>query len=330
METDDSLIFSVKGDLHPPNAIVADLKYVPALRGARKRGGKHYRKIVSLPEKTAVLKKRWPHYLKFDPVFNQVLQEVPVEKIVTRYDPIERASEILRPRRSVGVERDAAEFLHYLKEVAGLDAASIGLSGSILLGLQTKASDIDPMIYGVQPSRRAYGALKRSFSESHMIKPYSRKQLLKLYDLRNAKSYMALRCFLKHESRKCLQGTFKRRGFSIRCLRGWSEVNEQYGEQKYRPLGQVTISCVITDDSENILTPCRYPVTDVRIIKGSSHIMPHEIVSFRQRFCEQAFSGERVMATGTLEEVQTGGASSCRIVVGANEEDYIKLAEFGE
>ena len=68
IESTDSLIFDVKGLLHPPDRVVAYVRYVPHLHGERLREGQRYRKLYDLDERQSFLNKCFRDYLYFDPV----------------------------------------------------------------------------------------------------------------------------------------------------------------------------------------------------------------------------------------------------------------------
>jgi len=138
---------------------------------------------------------------------------------------------------------------------------------------------------------------------------------------------MSFEDFLRIESRKVLQGMFKRRDYFIRCVKNWSEIEDEYGRVQYKSLGYAKIKATVTDDSEMIFTPCCYKIADVKILEGV-HIEPiEEIVSFRGRFCEQARNGETVIAQGKVERVQAGERMCYRLLLGNRTSDFMVSLE---
>ena len=82
----------------------------------------------------------------------------------------------------------------------------------------------------------------------------------------------------------------------------------------------------IVNDSEALFTPCCYQLTDVETVHGSKVEPIKEIVSFRGRFCEQAKSGESVIAEGKLERVQQKGKDDhFRLLLGSKPSDHMVL-----
>jgi len=96
IETKDDLIFDVKGLIHPPRRIIAFIRYFPSENGDRKRLEKHYGKVYSLSRRYVWLKENLSDYLVYDPIFDEVLCEVPVEDIKKHYAPVETVKRLLK------------------------------------------------------------------------------------------------------------------------------------------------------------------------------------------------------------------------------------------
>jgi len=71
IETEANLIFDVKGPVHPPDRVVAFIRYFPDGQGKRTRGGRSFGKVYSLPKRYALLKERFPEYLVYDSVLTK-------------------------------------------------------------------------------------------------------------------------------------------------------------------------------------------------------------------------------------------------------------------
>jgi len=308
IETTDHIFFDVKGLIHPPRKIVAFIRYIPNSKGDRKRENITYRKVYPLQERYELLREQFPQYLIFDPVFDEQLCEVPIEAVKHHFKPEEGLAR-LRCRDVLDkVETEALEFAELLKENANVSWSKLGISGSLLVGLHTLNSDVDPVICGSENCRKVYATLKSLMQhEDSQVKPYTPEELKRLFDFRSKDTIMSFEDFLRTESRKVLQGMFKRRDYFIRCVKDWSEIDDKYGRVQYNFMGYAKIKATVRDDSEMIFTPCRYKIADVKILEGV-HVEPiEEIVSFRGRFCEQARNGETIVAQGKVERVQTQG-----------------------
>ena len=94
IETLEGLIFDVKGLIHPPNRVVAFIRYIPDERGDRYRNNVRYRKVYSLSERFSFLSEKFPSYLVYDPIFNMKLNLVSIDRIIRFYKPEERAKEL--------------------------------------------------------------------------------------------------------------------------------------------------------------------------------------------------------------------------------------------
>jgi len=145
-----------------------------------------------------------------------------------------------------------------------------------------------------------------------------------LYARRGLRQAISFRDFATQERRKVFQGRFMGRDYFVRCVKKWREVSERYGERRYRPIGECTISAQVLDDAESLLTPCTYSLKRVRVLAGITSCEPREIVSFRGRFAEQARKGESVLARGRLEAAQSRGSEHFRLVVGEGRTDVLR------
>ncbi|MEM2239760.1 MAG: nucleotidyltransferase domain-containing protein [Candidatus Bathyarchaeia archaeon] len=326
LETLEGFIFDVKGFSHPPDRIIAYLRYVPDDFGSRVRFGVKYRKIYRLKDREDFLRKNAPVYIFRSPVFNMEMQGVPLERVKRVYNPQLKVKQLMELGVKDNVEREALEFVKLLSVKSGVPIESMGLSGSILVDLHNEKSDIDLIVYGEENSLKLYKAIGELMSEHDEVKPYNFDELAELYEFRSQDTIIPFKAFLKAEGGKKTQGKFMGRSFFIRFLHDWSEISEKYGDKIYEPIGFCTIKAEVSDDSESIFTPCRYIVSNVQFLSGV-RINPaqvREVYSFRGRFCEQAKTGDTIRASGKLEKVtDLNGESWFRLVVGGDRGDYI-------
>jgi predicted nucleotidyltransferase len=286
LETVEGLIFDVKGVCHPPDRVISFVRYIPDVEGERKRDGRSYRKVYELGERFRVLREWFPQYVYFDPIFHRELQGVCHEDIGKVYCPEERLKEILENPRDETEENVAS-----LVEVLGIPVERMGVSGSILVGLNMVGSDLDIMVYGEEWCREAYAVLK-GLREDGVLHPF---------DMEGAREKALFRwgsddeTLVELERKKVMHGLFEGREYFFRFLK----VEEvPYGDIVYRPVHKASITAEITDDSESIFTPCGYGVSDCSVTGVT------RLVSVRGRFCEQASRGDIVAARGTVEKVE--------------------------
>jgi len=322
IETSDGLIFDVKGLLHPPDRIIAYLRYVPDRRGSRERRGIRYRKVYDLAARKKLLRARWPEFLFRDPVFNREVQAVPIDRVTRHYVPSERLAELQRAVELDTQERSALDAAETLVKEAEIPPSKIGVSGSILVGLHTTKSDIDLVLYGSGVARKCHSKLQELLStRSQGFSPYERGDLRKLYLQRDQRVALSFEVFVRHERPKVLQGKFRGTDYFIRCVKDEDESEESYGDRKYYPVGRATVRATISDDSGCIFTPSTYHLVHARIT--GQRRAPTQIVSFRGRFCEQAHAGDEIFARGILERVVDKQSESFRLVIGENPRDCL-------
>ncbi|UCF45143.1 MAG: hypothetical protein JSW44_00425 [Candidatus Bathyarchaeota archaeon] len=304
IKTENHVIFDVKGLVHPPNKIIAFPRYIPSSQGTRGNQKDLYSKIYSLSERFKFLEQNMPNLVVHDLVFDEPLCEVPIGTIKEHYKPIEKLRELRKSKKLGDLERKALQLAEALKKEAKIPWNAIGISGSVLVGLYTSKSDIDPVVYGVENCHKAYAALERLVKDGEsQFKPYSREELQTLFDFRSKDTIMSFEDFVRVESRKAFQGMFDDTDYFIRFVKDWSQINEQYGDICYKNSGYAKITATIANDSEALFTPCTYRIENVKFAKAPKMEPIREIVSFRGRFCEQAKKDERVTVQGKVERV---------------------------
>ena len=105
LETDEGLIFDVKGLIHPPERIIAFLRYFLDTTGDRVRKGIRYKKIYSLEDRYKFLETNYPQYLFNDKTSGEVLQGVRRESIKQIYRPAEFLGELYEKFEDGQLER---------------------------------------------------------------------------------------------------------------------------------------------------------------------------------------------------------------------------------
>jgi len=329
VESTEGLLFAVKGLVHPPKAVVAYLRYAPDPDGERRREGIPYRRLYHFGEQEKLLRERCLACLFDDPVFGEQLQGVPRERIRQVYDPCLKLAELRRREGLDELEEKAVEFAGLLAGKARVPESSIGISGSILVGLHTPNSDLDVVVYGSEHCWAVHGVLRGLLDEPPLppqswggprggdeVRGLNEEEMRELYAFRSQDTPMGFEEFAWLEGRKVIQGRFRGCEYFIRFVKDPVEVGESYGDRRYTPLGRAEIEATVADASQAIFTPCAYGVEDVRfkappqsppILGGKTDGWEvgdlREITSFRGRFCEQAREGERVLARGKLEKV---------------------------
>jgi len=325
VETQRGLIFTVKGLLHPPDRVVAYLRYVPDAAGERGAGGRRYRRVYEFSEQLAALEAHGSAYLVDDPMLGARLQAVPVSDIARVHDPRRRLA-LLRASGSSGpLEEAALQLAELLSSTAGSAPSALGLTGSLLFGLHTGSSDLDLVVYGESQCRGVHAALTDLLgSPSAPVRRPRGEELTVIHTAHRTETPLSAADFARAQARKVNEGWYGTLPFFVRFVRLPSEVEERYGEPRYEPRGSATVLARVEDDADAPFTPCGYGVGDVRALQGASVGDLRRIVSFRGRFADQARTGETVMAHGVVERVLSSSATPfSRLVVGGRPGDYL-------
>lgn len=324
IETKDGLIFDVKGLVHPPDRVIAFLRYYPSPTGKRRRDGQNYEKVYHLSERFDLLRQHHPHYLYFDQVFDRELQGVPELNIQQIYRPSESLVKLREITNLDSLRQDVVTFAQIIEKAAQIKSDRLGISGSIQVDLHGSTSDIDMIVYGRRASRAVQLALRRAhLVPDQGIAGYHLDTYRPVYNLRWSGTGIPIEKMILVDGLKAMHGVFGGHHYFVRAVIDWKEITEEYGDRTYRQLGYARARCQITQDREGLYTPCRYEINDVEFIKGTRKKNVREIVSFRGRFCEQVRQDEEVIVQGTLERVTHGKESWVRFLLGDHPTDIL-------
>jgi predicted nucleotidyltransferase len=332
------------------NAVDDDIinKYNLNKNDIREMNGKKYIKITDTTKTYGILKDYFPEYLFYDETKDITLHAVPNEDVIDILKPNDRLNEILESQNDEFEEKckNLADKLHSY----GLSYKYMGVSGSTVIKLNNKNSDIDFVIYGMKNHKKARDILKTIFEENEEnekdkknknklntknIYPLSEDFWKKAYNKRIKDNTLSYDEFVWHEKRKYNRGIISNTMFDLLATRNWDEINSKYGDYTYKNLGFIKIECNIVDDDYIFDNPAIYKIDNVKIIdlktENKLSLNPDEIkeiVSFTHTYAGQAFNGEKVIVRGKLEGVNSPYGNYKRIVVGTSREafnEYIKL-----
>jgi predicted nucleotidyltransferase len=329
VETVDGLIFTVKGLLHPPDRLVAYLRYLPDLQGDREREGIRYRRVYRFEEQESILQAQYPVYLGHDAALGIRTQGVPRQLVRTVYDPCHYVATLRRRGPADPVEEHALKLVELLRETAGVPLENLGISGSVLISMHRPDSDIDLIVYGEAEGRAVHQALTCLLDDLlGPVRRPNRKEMAMLHAEHHADTPLFADDFARLQARKVNEGYFRGRQYFIRFVKWPAEAGESYGDRRFEPLGTAKIRARVMDDQDAIFTPCRYAVAEVTFLDGPTVADVREMVSFRGRFSDQVRAGKWAVARGSLEQVVSdGGLAYHRLVIGGRVGDYLLETE---
>lgn len=333
VETLDGLIFTVKGLVHPADRLIAYLRYLPHPRGDRKQGNRSYRRVYQFEEQRKILQHRFPAYIYHDPFFGIELQSVPWQDVRQIYDPCKKLAMMRDCGPTDPLKQRALALADLLKNAADVPMKSLGISGSVLVGLHGIGSDLDLVIYGEQEGHAVHEALQRLLADPGApVGKLEGARLTALHAKHQTDTPIPYEVFASLQSRKVNEGCFEETPYFIRFIKRTEEIRERYGDPYFEPLGMATIECRVRDHRDAIFTPCRYRIEDVHFLdcRPENDVQVQEVISFRGRFSDQVWAGERMVAKGRLERViSISGEVHHRLNVGGQAGDYLSIAPTG-
>ena len=325
VETAAGLIFTVKGVVHPPDRVVAYLRYVPDPRGERVRGRERYRRVYSVAEQQEALSALGLSYRTDDPALGVPIEAVPWADVARVYDPRERLQRLRAAGPDGPLAADALALAELLRAAAGVPPAALGLTGSLLFDLHAPASDIDLVVYGEHECRRVHAALARLLDDpSAPVERPRGEELAAIHAVHREDTPLSAADFARLQAGKVNEGRFAGRPYFVRFVKLPAEVPERYGDPRFVPAGRALVEARVVDDRDALFTPCRYAIGEARYLEGARADDLREVVSFRGRFADQARAGQRIRAFGAVERVVwRDGRETTRLVVGGRPGDYL-------
>ncbi|HOV81780.1 MAG TPA: nucleotidyltransferase domain-containing protein [Methanothrix sp.] len=279
-------IFAV-ADYSHPRGLRSLLRYVPDPDGERQAGGRRYRK------------------LDFDDAFGFLRQERPDWALDLHTVPESEVARIYQP--SLGLDAVASRDervarIASILERGGVPRGQMGITGSMLVGLNGPASDIDFVVYGPE-WWHARDILSRAKRDGR-IDDLDEETWRKIY--RKRKPEIGFEEFILHEKRKGNRGMVDGTYFDLLFTRDWSQISSS-PQPSGRPAGEGRIEARVVNAEFAFDSPAIYRL---------DHPQVKEIFCYSHTYAGQALPGETIEAKGVMEETAEG----LRLVVGTTRE----------
>jgi len=338
LRTKEGFFFCVVGPHHPPNRVISYLKYVPAKLGTWGKGIWRFKRVLrdytipSLLETFNLLEKDYPQYLFYSPFYNILMTAVPLDYMAKHYKPEEKLDQLISAKRIDTLQKKVTRFVSFLSEKSSVSSEFFGVTGSILLNIhRLGVSDIDLTVYGLKNSLAVKRVLQEAYSQRTPTIRRLEGSALKLWCKSKTRTHpLTLDEALMAYKRKWNLGIFEDTGFSVHPVKLEDEVNEEYADKIYEPLGLVVMGAVVVENSDSMFLPAAYHVQDARVLKGPQVADIEEVVSYEGLYGDLAEVGESMLVKGKLELVhdKKNRRKYHRVVVGSPEgkgAEYIKL-----
>lgn len=334
IETPENLFFTVVGNVHPQDYVIAYLKYIPSPDGKWGSGDKKFKRalpyytIPMLLDTISYLKQHYPKYVKFFDELEIEMSVVPKSRVFKHYKPEEELQRIIeRPRDQLEVM--VAELAQIIADEAGITINDLGITGSVLIGIHRPFSDIDLVVYGRESALKVRDALRKLYEEPRRgIARLSQDRFNELLDRRQKLFYLSRSDAEVICMRKWNRGSFKGKDFSIHPVKKEHEVGESFGEFKYKPIGLATIRGTVADAADAMFMPSKWKIENVRFIEDNEVTGLSELCSYEGLYMGVIDEGENFEARGKVEAVfRHGKLSHYRLLIGSPEArglDYIK------
>jgi uncharacterized protein len=263
---------------------------------------------VSTGQANAYLQSNFPEYLYYSVELDAHLHAVETNRITQQYQPKIKLQSILQSSPGDKVEQDLFD-LCMLFQQNEVDLSKAGVTGSLLIGAQQQASDIDLVFYDRKVFHNA-----RTITAALIAK----EQLACLSEKDWQESFARRSCaisfqeYVWHEIRKHNKALINGRKFDLNFVAEAVSTTAK----NVKKHGKMIIQCKVIEDRYNFDYPALYSVEHETISSVSCYIAT---------YTGQAFIGETVEVAGLLEQTQEGRQV---IVVGSSREapgEYLKV-----
>lgn len=289
IKTAENLYFAVIKGGTEKGKVLACLRYV--FRNGR------WKKFDTLTG-NEFLQQHYPQYLYYSALIDAQVHGVAIQNIVAHYQPRERLQKLLKNAPKDAVLTDLIALCQLFSE-NGLDITQMGITGSLLIGSQNNASDIDLVFYQRDNFNQARQLIAQLIAENK-LQSLNHAQWQQTFTRRNCE--LNFNDYLWHEQRKNNKVLINDRKVDL-TLSQLAIDSKNYSKQ-----GKITLITKITDDSYSFDYPAKFLI---------DHPQIKAIICFTATYSGQAKTGEKVEVSGQLEKADNGYQ---QIIIGSDRE----------
>ena len=337
LQSKERFFFCVIGSVHPADRVISYIKYIPSEDGKWGKGKKRFKRTMrnyTMLDLISTLKFLEKHreYLYNSDVMGIRISAVPLNRIIMHFKPEEELCKFYNAGidRLDDLQRKALELALKISDESGVSLKYFGVTGSILLGIHQKFSDIDLTIYGAKNSMRVKETLKQIYSEEkHGISRLSGDKAEKWCRNKTRMYPLTYKEAKEILDRKWNRGIFEGTEFSIHPVKLEEDISEKYGDRIFRAKGMIKIKATVSDGSEADFLPSVYKIEDVRVLFGPNVKDIREVVSYEGLYGGIVDKDEKIIVYGKLEKVidKRRNEEYYRVLIGSQEargRDYLK------
>lgn len=289
--TEPGLLFAVVADGLEYGKVLCFLRYLH-------RNGQWQK--AATDEANAYLHQHFPNHMHYSSILDTHLHAVDEALVSQHFRPQEVLQTLLQSETDDPVLNDLRH-LCALLEACHVDLRHFGVTGSILVGMQNHASDIDLVCYERAAFHQARNIIQALIAKDQ-CQALNDEDWLSAYQRRACD--FVLDDYIWHEQRKYNKAIFNQRKFDL------SLVASTPGKaaRQYRKAGFVHIQAEVVDDSLGFDYPAEFAI---------DHLEIASVACFTATYVGQAKCGERIEVAGQLEIDEQGRR---RVVVGSTRE----------
>ena len=260
---------------------------------------------VDTEQANTFLREHYPVYLHYSQILDAHLHAVDADLISRHFQPRIVLQQLLNSQATDPVIEDLQKLCSLL-QANHLPLEQIGITGSILVGMQKHTSDIDLVCYDRASFQQARNIIQFLISKV-LCQTLNDDDWLTAYQRRACD--FALDDYIWHEQRKYNKAIFNQRKFDLSLVLPPVAEDGRY----FRKVGFIQIQAEVVEDMQAF---------DYPAVFGINHPEISQVVCFTATYTGQARKAELIDVAGQLEIDQHGLQ---RIVVGSNRE---ALGEF--